>query len=330
MYKENSAPCLALKNMQTSITTAQNSFYDSGWRAKIPWLYYAATGSSVIQQSNRVQGKAKFQDSSAISFLNFKMGKYNLEGNFLGFEDLTYQLQLCGADYDYTRDFRNFGTTVYTSCSFDATILINSYLKPNNTDVFYYLYLVDSSGNYIDVPVKINNYVDSSGNYPNKGSNSQNWKLTRRFFVYDTKSGLEGTNAYVNGGYGTYIRWLSKVNIIIELTNDHTDSIYVPYVELEYSSKAKVYIPNSSTTLVSFKASYKMDPSNFWLIALIFFGILNGVVIIMTIVKVFFWITHHPKQLMGSVYPLKLLYKIIIALLESWSSLMFWYLFSLT
>ena len=258
------------------------------------------------------------------------MGKYSLEGSFLGFEDLTYQLQLWGADYDYSSDYRNFGKTVYTSCKFDASVLINSYLQPNNTDVFYDLYLKDYNGDYIDVPVKINNYVDSTGSKPNQSSNSKNWKLTRRFFIYDTMSSLEGTDAYKNGGYGTYIRWLSKVNIVVELKNDHTDTIYVPYVELEYSSKAKVYIPSSSTSTVSFKTSYKMDPSNFWLIALILFGILNGLVVFITVIKLYLWITHHPRQLMGSVYPLKLIYRIVFLFLESWSTLMFWYLFSLT
>lgn len=193
-----------------------------------------------------------------------------------------------------------------TSCSFDATKLITSYLQPNNTDVFYDLYLVDFNGDLIDVPVKINNYVDSSGSNPNQSSNSKNWKLTRRFFVYDTKSGLEGTNSYKAGtNYGTYVRWLSKVNIVIELNTDKSDSIYVPYVELEYTAKAKVYIPNSSTSTVTFSSSYKMDPGSFWLVAYIVFGILHGVILFITAFRIYVWMCRHPKQLMGAVYPLK-------------------------
>ena len=96
MYKETEAPCLAFKNMQTSITSQQNDFYDSGWRLNLPWLYYAATGDAVIEKANRVQGKIEFQSSSTtvLSTLRFVMSKYSLEGDFLGYEDLTTQLQL--------------------------------------------------------------------------------------------------------------------------------------------------------------------------------------------------------------------------------------------
>lgn len=94
MYKETTAPCLAFRNMQTTIASQQNTFYDSGWRLNLPWLYYVEDGQTVIKKADRVQGKAKFESTSALGLLVFKMGKYNLEGDFLGFENLNYQLQL--------------------------------------------------------------------------------------------------------------------------------------------------------------------------------------------------------------------------------------------
>lgn len=114
MYRENYSACLAFKNMKTSITAQQDQFYDVGWRENLPWIYYSESGSEVIEKSSRVQGKARFQSSSSdiLGVLRFVLGMYNLEGDFLGFQDLGSQLQLCPADYQYTIDYRRFGTSV--------------------------------------------------------------------------------------------------------------------------------------------------------------------------------------------------------------------------
>lgn len=333
MYRENLAPCLAFKNMQTSIAIVENDFYEAGWRKNLPWLYYSENGKQVIQKENRIGGKAQMQttDITKLGTLRFILGTYSLEGDFLGFQNLTTQLQLCPADYEYGVDYRRFGTTVYSKCEYSVSQLINPDIQPNNTDVFYDLWLIDHDGKYIDIPVKIMNYLDSNGGKPNLSSDPEKWKLTRRFFIFDTKSGLEGTNAYLTANnYGSYIRWLDKVRIVVELNTDSSDSIFVPYVELEYMSKAKTFIPNSSTATVEFEAVYIMDPKDFWTVAYIFFGILNGVVLLLTAWKLYVWINRHPRQLMGSVYVYKLVANILILLCESWSTLMFWFLFALS
>lgn len=331
MYKETEAPCLAFRNMLTSITTQQNDYYGSGWRTNLPWIYYTENGQQVIEKNSRVQGKVQFQTTSTskLGFLRFVMGTYSLEGDFLGFKDLTTQLQLCPADYGYGIDYRKFGTTVRSSCKISVSKLIDPDLQPNNTDVFYDLWLIDTNSNYIDVPVKIINYVDSSGKKPNESSDKASWKLTRRFFIYDTKSGIEGTNGYTSGTtYGTYVRWLDKVKLVIELNTNSEDSIFVPYVELEYRSKAKSFLSSDSTSTVNFETVYTMDSGSFWLVAWIFFGIAFGVAMIMTIWKTYVWCCRHPRQLMGSVYSTKLILNMLFLFADSWSTMMFWYLFA--
>lgn len=52
------------------------------------------------------------------------------------------------------------------------------------------MYLVDYNGDLIDVPIKIMNYL-SNGENPNKKKILENWVLTRRFFIYDTISGIQ-------------------------------------------------------------------------------------------------------------------------------------------
>ncbi|CAI2379959.1 unnamed protein product [Moneuplotes crassus] len=334
MYRENYGACLAHRNMleYTNLTT-RDDFYDSDWKSQTPWLYYSETAPQIIEKANRVQGKARFQTSSEtrLGLLRFVLGTYNLEGDFLGFQDLGTQLQLCPADYQDSIDYRRFGTSVTAHCSFNVSKLIDSSIQPNNTDVFYDLWLKDTDGDYIDVPVKINNYIDSNNGRPNQKSDRSSWKLTRRFFLYDTKSGLTGTDAYKNGVlYGTYIRWVDKVKMIIELNTDGNDQIFVPYVELEYRAKALTFIPDSRTTDVSYEVEYTMNPSDFWIVAWIFFGIIHIFIFISTIWKTYLWYNRHPKSLMGSVYTYKFLLNVVQFFLESWSTIQFCFLFALS
>jgi Meckelin (Transmembrane protein 67) len=61
--------------------------------------------------------------------------------------------------------------------------------------MFFELYLVDYNDDLIDVPVLIKNMQDKDGNKPNTDSSigqESGWRLTHRFFLFDTKSGVEG------------------------------------------------------------------------------------------------------------------------------------------
>ena len=44
--------------------------------------------------------KKNEDDESKVNVLNFQLAKYNLEGDFLGFEELNNQLTLCSNTYD--------------------------------------------------------------------------------------------------------------------------------------------------------------------------------------------------------------------------------------
>lgn len=58
----------------------------------MPWLYYEENGMQVIQKPNRVKFRASFSYQNlsigVVSKLRFVLAKYDLEGNFHGFEDL--------------------------------------------------------------------------------------------------------------------------------------------------------------------------------------------------------------------------------------------------
>ena len=65
----------------------------------MPWLYYEENGLVVINKPNRVKFRASFSyenlDIGIVSKLRFVLAKYDLMGNFYGFEELSDQLSIC-------------------------------------------------------------------------------------------------------------------------------------------------------------------------------------------------------------------------------------------
>ena len=59
----------------------------------MPWLYYENNAIAVLQKANRVKHRTSFgfedRDAGIVNKLRYKIAKYDLEGNFYGFEDLS-------------------------------------------------------------------------------------------------------------------------------------------------------------------------------------------------------------------------------------------------
>ena len=104
--------------------------------------------------------------------MTYILSKFDLEGNFYGFETLTDQLLICQTSSDVLTQLRRFGTSIDISCQFDLSALVSAspYDHPKNENMFYELFLQDYNGDLIDVPVLITNFQDASGNLPNSNS----------------------------------------------------------------------------------------------------------------------------------------------------------------
>lgn len=78
-------------------STLANSFYnDNGWKLHFPWLYYLRNADEVLTQQKRVKFRVSFgYEDTKLGILNkltYKLAKFDLEGDFLGFETLSDQL----------------------------------------------------------------------------------------------------------------------------------------------------------------------------------------------------------------------------------------------
>ena len=87
--------------------------------------------------------------------LSFKLAVYNYTGYFEGWEDLTGQLFLCEPSDDLLQNYLNMGEIRKLECRFDLKNLLSKETLPNYANKFFDMFLVDSNGNLIDVPVRI-------------------------------------------------------------------------------------------------------------------------------------------------------------------------------
>lgn len=95
LYNSASEVCALYKNIIENLPNdlAYPDYYvDQGYKMRMPWLYYEETAQQVIQKEKRVKFRASFDYQNLsigiVSRLRFVLAKYDLEGNFYGFEDL--------------------------------------------------------------------------------------------------------------------------------------------------------------------------------------------------------------------------------------------------
>jgi len=258
----------------------------------MPWLYYKTPADEVIFKENRVKFRASFDyenlDIGIVRQLRFKVAKYDLEGNFYGFEDLTNQLVICEKTQDELQRIYRIGTTVEILCTFDLGRLVssNKYDLVKNANMFYELYLLDYNGNMIDVPTLISNVVSDTGNTPNGQNDSSKWILTRRFFIFDTKSGIK--DGEYPDGVPQVVRYPKTMTLKVQLDQreGNEEMISVPYLFIEYRERTASYInenQDNALTELSFNTEYLQNTFAFWKGAKTFFWISIGIFVVLVI-----------------------------------------------
>ena len=153
---------------------------DPGFKMSMPWLYYEEQPRGAIaSKAKRVQFRASFEYQNLsigiVNKLGFVLAKYDLEGNFYGFEELYDQLSICKQPSDDQNDVFRIGVTLRYLCKFDLNQLIssNKFERPLNENMFFELYLKDYDGSLIDVPILIDNVGSEEGGYPNKVTDTE-------------------------------------------------------------------------------------------------------------------------------------------------------------
>ena len=133
---------------------------------------------------------------------------------------------------------KRFGVQSENSCEFYLKELLNmdEELNPEQLNYMYELYLPDKNGKLIDIPVVLNQTGTLSSDP------SDDWKLYKRFFVIDTLTG----NVKDSNAEPEYVRFASDIKLKVQMDPDRDETIYRPYLILQYKEIASKYISDST------------------------------------------------------------------------------------
>lgn len=97
---------------------------------------------------------------------------------------------------------------------------------------------------------------DKNGGKPNQnvGADENGWRLVRRFFLFDTKSGVEGTDKYATGEISTVVRYAKSITLRIKLDPVNEEMIFSPLLIIDYRERSKTGILANSLASVTFTA----------------------------------------------------------------------------
>ena len=83
-----------------------------GWKVGLPWLYYDNTATTTLTSTNLAMSVTFGQNNYyQRNDLDFWLAKYDIYGNYYGFEELYNQLLLCPNSISASSNLKSFGTT---------------------------------------------------------------------------------------------------------------------------------------------------------------------------------------------------------------------------
>lgn len=94
--------------------------------------------------------------------------------------------------------------------------------------------------------------------------NYETSRLVRRFFIYDSISGIDTKNGYKNQLPPSVVRLATDVKLTVMLDPNNEEQIYTPLLTLSYKEKAANLITDSSTFSMSYFMDYFEEASAFW------------------------------------------------------------------
>lgn len=220
-------------------------------------------------------------------------------------------------------------------CDFELIKLKNKDQQPLEANVFYELFIEDSNKNLIDVPILVRNFRDSSGKQPNlqTGINyfdKETARLTHRFFMYDTISGIVNTGGYRKGDAPKVVRLATRVRLSVELDPKLPEKIRRPMLEMRFEEQLTSLIAESTTVPVESFIDYYEGVSHIWNAMRITFIVLTVISFLISMIRLYFWYTHNRKDWLGGKFAEQFTLYFFYFIFDVWSTIMFWVCFFTT
>ena len=186
--------------------------------------------------------KGSFAGSSTatagkVAALTFKVAVHNLYGRFLGFRDLSEQVQRCKQSMVIRDSWLNFGTPLVSACKLRLDDFPYDHQAGMGGVLFFdpYLVDVDESGteSFYPVPVLNNDYEHTDGVFINVEHAKAPGKqlFSRRFFMFDNVSTISTLETI-----STKARVATAVNLNVRMRAKADGGIYPPVITIDYAT----------------------------------------------------------------------------------------------
>ncbi|KAJ1084250.1 hypothetical protein NDU88_004402 [Pleurodeles waltl] len=265
-YK-NVTACQMFLNMVIMNALSSNndafSIYNSISSDYLPRVNYSSTGAAL---GTTAPTTLTFQRDATIKI---QVAKYDVRGNFLGWEEVTGgTLQLCPDTQSTLNAAYTFGTSYNQSCTIAVSSLLQRFPEP----VFYqpYLQYAGSSGTPLLWPIPVQNTNTQSGR-----------QAVTRFFLVD---GISGRTGNLNNPPTTVTIATSLVlSIYLPMpTTTRTDPPFMLSVNYEK-------VNNNTSAQVAFAVVYSQASGNYKLNTDISLGVLGSLAFLYAILEITSW-----------------------------------------
>jgi hypothetical protein len=124
LHDKGHPACKTLATYASAVASDKQSVHGfEGWSEGFPWLNYKTTTRDAIFSTDINRQVAL---SGPLSAINLTLSVYALNGTFLGFEDVSTQLQMCEGDSRVLQRWKRFGSNTIIECSIDLMRLVES------------------------------------------------------------------------------------------------------------------------------------------------------------------------------------------------------------
>lgn len=271
------------------------------WPQGLPWLEYDSIADLsryrddldlVVTRNEGTTG------GGGPTKLQFVAATYTLEGGFLGFRDLSPELQFCERPQNALGAWTAFGNNVVNTCELD---LATGFAGQPASPLFFEPYLVSGpSGNLYPVPV----IIDAAG---------RDGVAVRRFFTYDNVTADSG------GGELKAVRVMTtaKLSIVLRDTEGHIEppQLHVTYGDFGWPPAA------AASVTLTFTAEYSQDQLSYRRSVTIATFVFLGLAFLVALVSQMSWRSRNERrELWGQVL-------FLYHWAGAFSTLLFWLLF---
>ncbi|GMI00340.1 hypothetical protein TrST_g3137 [Triparma strigata] len=308
LYDNDHIACEKYQNVKSE---RDGNYYDgiSGWKEALPWLYYGDAANTIREDREISMSMSFVEMVGYVAEMDFRLGKYTVNGTFVGFEKLSTQFTYCGRsapDTEYgagassSSKFLKFGTSQKLDYTCDLETL-------ESQEMFLYdMWLVQADGVCLyPVPVLMRN-LKEDGVTPNMNfdpAEEVDDIFTRRFFLFDNMSGRSSGSLEV-------LRYAKKVVLTNSIQPEDPSKIFPPTLTIDYVERKPATWTDRAENEVAegmaldgltFTAEYTMETDEFWSNVEILVGFVSAIAGVLWLVRVRNWQTRN--QRIGSNNP---------------------------